>query len=51
MFAVLGIVKTYKMLTSTIGGWLLSLELDFAERNVDLRKKLICWDWQADWFS
>lgn len=42
MFAVPGIDKTYKMLapTSTVGGWLLSLELHFSERYVDLRKKL-----------
>lgn len=38
IFAVPSIGKIYKMLSSTIGGWFLSMELDFVERDVDFRK-------------
>lgn len=38
IFAAPSIGKIYKMLSSTIGGWFLSMELDFVERDVDFRK-------------
>lgn len=41
VLAVPAVDKIYRMLNSTVGGWLLSLELRFAGRDVDLRKELV----------